>query len=199
MGQQPAYRPLEPSAFFPDGQSARPLVAGTVARGQLRDELTTFAHGDRTEARPVAVAVGLGAVGPLAAAVSMQAAAPGRALADYVREFPFPVTRAVLERGRERYNIYCAVCHGPTGRGDGKIVERGYTRPPSFVDGESRGFKYRGVRVLLRDAPAGYYYEVISKGFGAMPDYAAQVPPRDRWAGQSSPTSVPCSSASTRS
>jgi mono/diheme cytochrome c family protein len=103
-------------------------------------------------------------------------------VAGYVREFPYPVTRAVLERGQERYTIFCAVCHGATGRGDGKIVERGYTPPPSFITDYSRGLRYRGVRVLLRDVPPGYYFEVISKGFGAMPDYSSEVPPYDRWA-----------------
>jgi len=84
--------------------------------------------------------------------------------------FPFPVTQQVLERGRERFNIYCSVCHGRLGDGDGMIVRRGFRRPPSYhID-------------RLRQAPAGHFFDVITNGFGAMPDYAAQVSPRDRWA-----------------
>jgi cytochrome c553 len=82
---------------------------------------------------------------------------------------PFPVTRQVLERGRERFDIYCAPCHGRTGDGNGMIVQRGYRRPPSYhID-------------RLRNAPLGHFYDVITNGFGAMPDYAAQVQPYDRW------------------
>lgn len=87
-----------------------------------------------------------------------------------VDEFPFPITKRVLERGRERYTIFCSPCHGQTGEGDGMVVRRGFRRPPSFH--EER----------LRRAPAGHIFEVESNGFGAMPDYAAQVPPKDRWA-----------------
>jgi len=84
--------------------------------------------------------------------------------------FPFPVTKDVVERGRERFDIYCSPCHDRLGTGDGKIVRRGFRHPPSYhID-------------RLRQAPAGYLFDVISNGFGAMPDYAAQVQARDRWA-----------------
>jgi hypothetical protein len=83
---------------------------------------------------------------------------------------PFPVTREVLERGRERYNIYCAPCHSRVGDGNGFIPSRGFARtPPSFHI------------VRLQKAPLGYFYDVITSGFGIMPDYASQIPPRDRW------------------
>lgn len=83
---------------------------------------------------------------------------------------PFPTTQEVLERGRERYNIYCAPCHSRTGDGNGMIVQRGYRRPPSYhID-------------RLRKAPLGHFFDVMTNGFGAMPDYAAQIAPRDRWA-----------------
>jgi hypothetical protein len=85
-------------------------------------------------------------------------------------EFPFPVTAEVLARGRERYDIFCAPCHDRTGRGDGMVVRRGYRQPPSFhVD-------------RLRQAPVGHFFDVVTNGFGAMPDYRAQVRVRDRWA-----------------
>lgn len=83
---------------------------------------------------------------------------------------PFPVTREVLERGRERFNIYCAPCHSRTGDGNGMIAQRGYTRPPSYHTDR------------LRSVPLGHFFDVITNGFGAMPDYAAQVKPHDRWA-----------------
>jgi len=84
--------------------------------------------------------------------------------------FPLPVTRELLARGQQRYNIFCSPCHDRTGSGLGMIVRRGYKQPPSFhVD-------------RLRSSPVGYFYNVISEGFGVMPSYAAQVPPADRWA-----------------
>ncbi|MCX8072125.1 MAG: cytochrome c [Candidatus Binatia bacterium] len=85
-------------------------------------------------------------------------------------EFPFPVTRAVLQRGQERYNIYCSPCHDRVGTGNGMIVQRGYKQPPSFHQDR------------LRQQPPGYFFHVIGNGFGVMPDYAAQIPVRDRWA-----------------
>jgi mono/diheme cytochrome c family protein len=84
--------------------------------------------------------------------------------------FPMPVTAQVMSRGQERFNVYCSPCHGRTGRGDGMVVRRGFRAPPSF-DGER-----------LRGAPVGYFYDVITNGFGAMSDYSAQVPVADRWA-----------------
>ena len=84
--------------------------------------------------------------------------------------FPFAVDDALMRRGRERYDIFCSPCHGLTGEGDGMVVQRGYRRPPSFhID-------------RLRQAPPGDMFDVITNGFGAMPDYAAQIPVRDRWA-----------------
>jgi len=89
---------------------------------------------------------------------------------EYVDRIPFPVTRAVLDRGQERFNIYCSPCHGRLGNGLGMIVRRGFKRPPSYhID-------------RLRQIQIGYFYDIISNGFGAMADYSAQVAPRDRWA-----------------
>jgi len=84
--------------------------------------------------------------------------------------FPFAVTRQVVERGRERYDIFCAPCHGLGGDGDGMIVERGFRQPPSL----------HGDR--LRSAAPGYFFEVITNGFGAMYGYGYRIEPRDRWA-----------------
>ncbi len=86
-------------------------------------------------------------------------------------DFPFEITRTVLDRGRDRYNIFCTPCHDYTGSGQGMAVKRGFRQgPPTFhMD-------------RLRDAPAGHFFDVITNGFGAMNDYSAQIKPRDRWA-----------------
>jgi mono/diheme cytochrome c family protein len=87
-----------------------------------------------------------------------------------VDQFPFPITLEVLNRGEERYQVFCSPCHGRIGNGDGMVVRRGYRRPPSYHAEQ------------LRKAALGHFYDVITNGFGAMPDYSAQVAPRDRWA-----------------
>jgi cytochrome c len=87
-----------------------------------------------------------------------------------VGTLPFPLTRELLQRGQERFEVFCAPCHDRTGSGNGMIVQRGYRRPPSYhID-------------RLRQAPIGHFFDVMTHGFGSMPDYADQVPPRDRWA-----------------
>jgi mono/diheme cytochrome c family protein len=137
MHDQPKYIPLRESTFFGDSRSARPIVEGTVARGQLREDALLYT----------------GKVNGADAAV-----------------FPFAVDERVMARGQERFNIYCSPCHGRTGQGDGMVVRRGYRRPPSLhID-------------RLRDAAPGHFFDVMTNGFGAMPDYAAQVAVEDRWA-----------------
>jgi mono/diheme cytochrome c family protein len=137
MHDAPRYDPLQASTFFADGKSARPLVANTVARGQLRED--EFFYGGRIAGR-------------------------------LAEAFPMPVTAAVMARGQERFNVYCAPCHGRTGAGDGMIVQRGFRAPTSLH--EER----------LRTSPPGYFFDVMTNGFGAMSDYSAQVVPADRWA-----------------
>ena len=87
-----------------------------------------------------------------------------------VKEMPFAIDETVLTRGQERYNIFCSPCHDATGGGKGMVVQRGFKQPPSLH--EER----------LRNADAGYFFDVITNGFGAMPDYRTQVAVRDRWA-----------------
>jgi len=87
-----------------------------------------------------------------------------------IAEMPFAVDAQVLDRGEERYNIFCAPCHDSTGGGRGMVVQRGYRPPPSFHDER------------LRTAAPGHFFDVMTNGFGAMPDYRAQINPRDRWA-----------------
>ena len=203
MQDQPRYEVYESSKFFADGQASRPYVEGTVARGHLKDD--KFFYQGKNGAGPQQGAAGAGgqalnaggaqqgvlqttmpnAQGGAAAQpggdVNVRGNAGGKvgqgggeiqsqAGKDAVTEFPFPVTKEVLDRGQERYQIYCSMCHGLTGYGDGMIVRRGYRRPPSYHDDRLRG------------EPVGHFFDVITNGWGAMPDYAAQIPPEDRWA-----------------
>ena len=85
-------------------------------------------------------------------------------------DFPFPVTLDVLKRGQERYNIYCSPCHDYTGNGQGMIVQRGFSAPPSFHTDN------------LRQIPVGHFFDVMTNGFGQMYSYAYRVSPADRWA-----------------
>ncbi len=87
-----------------------------------------------------------------------------------VDTFPFPVTKDVVARGQERFNVYCSPCHDRTGQGNGMVVRRGYRHPPSYHSDQ--------IRALTN----GFIFDVITNGFGAMPDYAAQISVRDRWA-----------------
>ena len=94
----------------------------------------------------------------------------GRENGKVAERFPFPVTMEVLQRGQERFDIYCAPCHGTTGLSNGVIVQRGFPQPPSLhVD-------------RLRNAPVGYLFHVITNGLGPMPSYGPMIPVEDRWA-----------------
>ena len=128
----------------------------------LRESL--FVKGVSTSRAPVEGTIARGTLQDDAAFYTgKEGGAPANAL-------PFPLTAQVLDRGEERFNIYCSPCHGVSGRGDGMIVRRGYRQPPSFhVD-------------RLQQAPLGHFYDTMTNGFGAMPDYRAQIAPRDRWA-----------------
>ena len=208
MQDQPRYEPYEASSFFKDGLSSRRPVSGTVARGYLMADRQLYtgkmdtaagragganansgqgggaeagqqmnansnaqagAGGGNTGAQGNANA---GAQGN-ANASSQGGAAQQQAVAgeaDDADTFPFPVTEDVVRRGRERYEIFCGMCHGPVGQGDGMIVRRGYRQPPSYHEDR------------LRRAPVGYFFRVMTEGFGAMPPYRSQVPVQDRWA-----------------
>jgi mono/diheme cytochrome c family protein len=177
MADQPSFRPLEPCEFFDDGRSARPAVPGTVARGHLRIDTALFtgrrpdAHGQRESVSPSAdpASVVQAPTGtPASAADNTMSTLDDNS--QFVDQFPLPVDEGVIQHGYHRYMIYCVVCHDPLGTGQGKIVERGYTAPPSFhVD-------------RLRDAPVGRFFAVVTEGYGSMPSYATQIPVDDRWA-----------------
>jgi mono/diheme cytochrome c family protein len=138
MQQQPKYPPLARSWFYPDGRSARPVPAGTIAVDEVSDNSALTSGYDN---------------------------------GTFVTTIPIPVTAALLERGRDRYNIYCSPCHAETGDGDGMIARRGFKHPSNL--NEDR----------VKNAPPGYIFAVISNGYGAMADYAYQIKdPSDRWA-----------------
>ena len=177
MQDQPKYIAYRSSSFFRDGLSSRPLVEGTVARGFLRAD-REFYTGKKN--RPAGAQSG-----PQAASVipSSQPAVPGAAQGstaaapagtvlypDDVETFPFPVTAEIVNRGQQRYQIFCIVCHGGTGNGDGLVVRRGFRTPPTYHSDQ------------MRQAPVGHYFDVITNGWGAMPSHAAQIKPEDRWA-----------------
>ncbi len=94
----------------------------------------------------------------------------GRVDDEFAESYPFPVNREVIIRGKERYNIYCSVCHDHAGYGNGMVVQRGFQKPESLHTDR------------LVESPEGYYFEVISRGFGRMPGYSYQLSAEDRWA-----------------
>jgi mono/diheme cytochrome c family protein len=186
MAAQPSAKPLDPSDFFADGRSARPFVEGTVPRGHLRLDYALFygrMHpGPRVWAEPLSLLGTSNLTGGMSAVVQREIELANLEN-DYVKEIPIPVTQQMVEHGRNRFMIYCVVCHGTLGYGrdtvvrngeslpgGGPIVQRGYTPPPSFhID-------------RLRQAPVGHFFDVITNGYGSMPMYQQQIPVRDRWA-----------------
>jgi mono/diheme cytochrome c family protein len=152
MQDQPKMKPYRGTSFFGDGQSMRQPIQGTIPRGFLRTDTELF-----TGKKPKS-------------ASSVPTASATNPFADDTDTFPFPVTKEIVERGRERYEIFCSVCHGLTGNGDGMIVRRGFRRAASFNDDR------------LRQAPVGHFFDAITNGWGAMPPYASQIPVQDRWA-----------------
>lgn len=152
MWNQSRYKPYEGSDFFRDGTSSRPLLPGTVARGQLRTDEALHqgtVGGKYVTAIPASVWTELN-----------QGKAPGQRVG----------SKELLQRGQERFNIYCAPCHALDGRGQGMIVQRGFPPPPNYA------------LARLRDVPIGHFYDVITNGYGAMYSYADRVKPVDRWA-----------------
>ncbi len=159
MQDQPKYKPYKKSDFFNDGRASRELPSGVVPRGFLRED-KAFYTGKKEMVSSVQVQTTTDAQGNTVVT----------SFPDSIEEFPIPVTKELIDRGQERYNIYCIICHGPTGNGDGMIVRRGFTKPPTYHDDR------------LRNAPVGHFYDVITNGWGRMNGYAAQIQPADRWA-----------------
>jgi mono/diheme cytochrome c family protein len=174
MQDQPRYEAYEAGdkKYFADGTSARAPVEGTVPRqkgGAYRDREDYFLTGKigagQTSTQTASMMPGgAGAAGGVPGAT--QGAATGEP-----DNFPLEINPAALARGQERYNIYCGLCHGATGEGDGMIVRRGYRKPPSYFED----------RLQEKVTPAAHFFDVITNGWGAMPSYAEQIPAEDRW------------------
>ncbi len=160
MQDQPRYKAYKKSEFFSDKRASRDLPEGTVPRGQLHDNKAFYTGKIDNPNLNAAVATMLDASGN-----TLVSSFPND-----IDEFPIPVTKELIDRGQERFNIYCIVCHGPVGKGDGMIVRRGFSKPPTYHDDR------------LRNAPVGHFFDVITNGWGKMNSYAYQVQPADRWA-----------------
>ncbi len=162
MQDQPRYKPFKKSQFFADDKAMRDLPEGTVPRGFLREDKAYYTG--KTDAQMPA---------PAATATPAVDASGNTLVTDFsglVSEFPVPVTKELIDRGEQRYKVFCIVCHGPVGNGDGMIVKRGFGAPPTYNDDR------------LRNAPVGHFFDVITNGQGKMNSYASQVPVADRWA-----------------
>jgi mono/diheme cytochrome c family protein len=160
MQDQPRYKAYKKSDFFADGRASRDLPAGTVPRGMLKEN-KAFYTGKVDNPDPNATAQ---------STIDASGNTVMTTFPNMIDEVPVPVTKELVDRGQERYNIYCIVCHGPVGAGDGMIVRRGFVKPPTFHDDR------------LRNAPVGHFFDVMTNGFGRMNSYAALITPADRWA-----------------
>jgi mono/diheme cytochrome c family protein len=167
MQDQPKAIAYRESTFFKDGVSSRPPVEGTVPRGYLRAD-REFYFGKKSGYR-----TGSGS-DRVIDSTGQQPGANANSAAmfpDDVDTFPFPITKEVLERGQERYQIFCSSCHGLTGYGDGMVARRGFNKPAPASFHQDK----------LRQAPVGHFFDVVTNGWGAMPSHASQIPIEDRW------------------
>jgi mono/diheme cytochrome c family protein len=171
MQDQPKAIAYRANSFFKDGTGSRPLVQGTVPRGYLRADRALYfgkKEASRMPANPQNAAAPTTQTGPSGTASNTS----GSALyPDDVETFPFAITKEDLKRGQERYEIFCSVCHGMTGYGDGIVARRGFNKPAPANYHQDR----------LRQAPVGHFFDVMTNGWGAMPSYASQIPVEDRW------------------
>ena len=170
MQDQPKIKPFRGSSFFTDGTGGRQPIDGTIPRGFLRNDVEYFTGKKASASASPSASPAAPSVAGQSVAGQNTATPTANAFADDVDTFPFPITKETVERGRQRYNIFCSVCHGFTGNGDGMIVRRGFRRAASFHDDR------------LRQAPVGHFFDAITNGWGAMPSYNAQIPVQDRWA-----------------
>lgn len=177
MQDQPKAIAYRESSFYKDGTGSRPLVEGTVPRGYLRAD-REFYLGKKSTATTQAGPALTQPAGAQATAPSIRlpsapvsATSPAAIYPDDVETLPFMITKAALDRGQERYQIFCSVCHGMTGYGDGMVARRGFNKPAPANFHQDR----------LRQAPVGHFFDAMTNGWGAMPSYASQIPVEDRW------------------
>ncbi len=146
--------------------SHRELPEGTVARGSLAMN-PAAPKLDSAKVQPAATPAAPTPAAPAVPGATPAVAPPATPTGE--DGFPFKITKQILDRGQNRFNISCLPCHGALGDGNGMIALRGIRKPPSYHDER------------LRKAPTSYYYDVITNGFGAMSNYADQLTPEDRW------------------
>ena len=166
MQDQPKAITYRENAFFRDGLSSRNLIPGTVPRGYLRADREFYLG-----KKPNRVNATATQPNPQAVTTTGAQTNPPSLYPDDVETFPIPITKQDIDRGQERYQIFCSVCHGATGNGDGMIARRGFNKPLPATYNQDR----------LRQAPVGHFFDVMTNGWGAMPSYAAQIPVADRW------------------
>lgn len=160
MQDQPRYKAYKKSDFFADGRASRDLPDGTVSRGNLREN-KVFYTGKKENADPNV---------QVQTTVSPSGNTLVTSFPNDIEKSPVPLTKELLDRGEEKYNVYCTVCHGPLGNGDGMVVRRGFPKPPTYNDDR------------LRNAPDGHFFDVMTNGWGRMNSYAHQISAADRWA-----------------
>jgi mono/diheme cytochrome c family protein len=156
MQDQPKYKAYKE---MKDGIGSREPVDGTIARGYLREDKGLYT-GKKDVVSTVAPQSGVDSNGNTVVTT----------FPDAIEEFPIAITKEVVDRGEQRFKIFCGVCHGALGNGDGMLVRRGFSKPPSYHDDR------------LRNAPIGHFFDVASNGWGKMNGYSAQVSVNDRWA-----------------
>ena len=164
MQDQPKTIAYRQNSFYKDGTGSRPLVDGTVPRGYLREDRAFF-FGKKLSASDFNREQQAQTQNPQPPANSASA------FPDDVDTIPMPIAKADLDRGQDRFNIYCSVCHGMTGYGDGIVARRGFNKPSPASYHQER----------LQNAPVGHFFDVMTNGWGAMPSYASQVSVEDRW------------------
>lgn len=160
MYDQPRYTALQPSTLFEDGNSSQPAPADTVPMAS--GSIASTSSGRRSQKVFVE---NTGVATPVPLGMDGQPLVPHETYSN-----PLPMTLSLLMRGQERYNIYCAPCHGYSGEGNGMVVQRGFPAPPSFHEPK------------LRAAADSHFYEVITHGYGLMYPYGGRVEAGDRWA-----------------
>ena len=160
MQDQPRFKAYKENTFFNDRRASRDLPEGTVARGMLRENKALY-----TGKKEV-----INTSAPVQTVIDSSGNTLVASFPNDVEEFPVPVTKELIDRGEQRYKVFCIVCHGPVGNGDGMIVRRGFSKPPTYHDDR------------LRNAPVGHFFDVMTIGWGKMNSYASQIPVADRWA-----------------
>lgn len=200
MYDQHKVRPLGEEEFFADKRGSRDFVPGTISRGQLHADrwlyegrypegyLSPEAQQAIADAKARIAAAGTAeqteeakkaapakdeaapVTDPMQDPTVQAAIAKSPKAGELVQEYPFAITQATLERGKERFNIFCSPCHSQTGNGRGMVVMRGYKQPVSMHDER------------LRNSPPGHFFDAMTNGFGVMPSYRSQIPVEDRWA-----------------